>query len=204
MKLEWKKLSSYRTPKSPIILDVPEMRFLSVHGQGNPNSSDFQARIQSLYGLAYPIKIKHKQLFPDDDYTVFPLEGVWDLDREGRLLQTLDKNHLVYDIMIAQPDCITKDFFEKIQKEVIQKKHDERYHWVEWKTVKEGLCCQMLHVGPYDTEKETFDIMERYVESEGYVRTSKVHREIYLSDARKTESSALKTILRFNIQKKEL
>jgi hypothetical protein len=203
MKLEWKKLHHYRMTKSPCILDIPEMNFLSISGKGNPNSSDFQARIKCLYGLAYPIKIRHKKQNPDDDFTIFPLEGVWDLDPEGRLLQSLDKNHLVYEIMIAQPECIRKDFFEKIQQEIIDQKHDASYGWVEWKTHREGLCCQMLHVGPYDTEKETFDIMEHYVETQGYVRTSKIHREIYVSDARKTEQSALKTILRFNIQKKE-
>jgi hypothetical protein len=203
MKSDWKKLSHYRAVKSPLIIDIPEMNYLVVQGKGNPNASDFQQNIQSLYGLAYPIKIQYKKQYPDDDFTVYPLEGIWDLDDEGRTLQVLDKNHFMYDIMIAQPVNITKDFFENIQKETIKKKKDERYARVHWKTMTEGLCCQMLHLGSFDSEHQTFEIMERFVESQGYVRTSKVHREIYLSDARKTPDHALKTILRFRVQKKE-
>lgn len=68
--------------------------------------------------------------------------------------------------------------------------------------MEDGLCCQMLHVGPYDDEPASFAQMEAYCTEAGYVRTDKTHREIYLSDPRKTAPSKRKTVLRFRVQKR--
>jgi len=203
MKTDWKKLKSYQAKPSPLIIEIPPMNYLSVQGKGNPNTSDFQPCIEKLYGLAYPIKIRNKKLFPDNDFTVFPLEGIWDMDDEGRKLGYLDKNHLIFELLIGQPDCITMSYFLEIQKEVVSKKKDVSYEKVQWKSMEKGLYCQMLHIGSYDLEPETFRIMETYVEENGYQRISKIHQEIYLSDARKTKTEQLRTILRFAIEKKE-
>jgi hypothetical protein len=61
----------------------------------------------------------------------------------------------------------------------------------------------MLHIGSYDKEPETFKIMEKFAEKENLLRISKVHREIYLSDFRKTEVEKLKTVLRFKVYNNE-
>jgi hypothetical protein len=60
----------------------------------------------------------------------------------------------------------------------------------------------MLHLGPFDDEPASFEVMEEFSKSEGIVRRSKMHREIYLSDPRKVAPQKLKTVLRF--QAKEL
>jgi hypothetical protein len=203
MKTDWKKLKSYQAKPSPLIIEIPPMNYLSIHGKGNPNTTDFQACIEKLYGLAYPIKIRYKKQFPDNDFKVYPLEGIWDLDDEGRKLGYLDKNHLVFELLIGQPDCITMSYFLEIQKEIVAKKKDVNYEKVQWKSMGSGLYCQMLHIGSYDLEPESFRIMEKYVEENGYQRISKIHQEIYLSDARKTKTEQLRTILRFAIEKKE-
>ncbi len=203
MKTDWKKLKIYQAKTSPSILEIPPMQYIAIQGKGNPNTQEFQACIQKLYGLAYPIKIRHKKEFPDDDFTIYPLEGIWDLDDIGRTLSYLDKNHLIFEMMIGQPDCIDKSFFVKIQDEIISKKKDIEYSKVYWKDTTTNVCCQMLHIGSYDNEPESFRIMEAYVNEKGYERISKIHQEIYVSDARKTQTEKLKTILRFSIQKKE-
>jgi hypothetical protein len=59
----------------------------------------------------------------------------------------------------------------------------------------------MLHIGPYDDEPKTFITMMDYVEHEGYERIHKGHKEIYLSDPRKSDLDRMKTILRFQIRK---
>jgi hypothetical protein len=203
MKTDWKKLKSYQATNSPLIIEIPPMNYLSIQGKGNPNTKDFQACIEKLYGLAYPIKIRYKKRFPDNDFKVYPLEGIWDLDEEGRKLGYLDKNHLVFELWIGQPDGITMSYFLEIQKEIVAKKKDAGYEKVQWKSTESGLYCQMLHIGSYDLEPETFQIMEAFVEANGYQRISKIHQEIYLSDARKTKTEQLRTILRFAIKKKE-
>ena len=71
---------------------------------------------------------------------------------------------------------------------------------IKFITSTEGKCVQMLHLGSYDSEKESFDIMEKYCFENNLKRISKIHREIYLSDARKTAPEKLKTVLRFNVE----
>ena len=53
---------------------------------------------------------------------------------------------------------------------------------MKFETIKEGKCVQVLHFGNYDNKAETFKIMEEFTEKETLLRTSKVHREIYLSE----------------------
>jgi len=57
----------------------------------------------------------------------------------------------------------------------------------------------MLHLGSYDDEPASFANMENFCIENGYERRSKVHREIYLSDPRKTAPDKLKTVLRFSV-----
>ena len=59
----------------------------------------------------------------------------------------------------------------------------------------------MLHLGSYDEEPASFAAMEEYCRDQGYQRKSNIHREIYLSDPRKTEPEKLKTVLRFQVEK---
>jgi hypothetical protein len=58
---------------------------------------------------------------------------------------------------------------------------------------------QMLHLGSYDEEPESFKQMEEFARQQNLARKSKVHREIYLNDARKVEPAKLKTVLRFGV-----
>ncbi|MBL4650727.1 MAG: hypothetical protein JKY03_13430, partial [Aureispira sp.] len=86
MKYEWrKKEKAVYLPKSkPGIIDVSEYQFVSIRGAGNPNSPLFSEYIGALYSLSYAIKMTLKKVEnpPQDyvDYTVYPLEGVWDIN----------------------------------------------------------------------------------------------------------------------------
>jgi Uncharacterized conserved protein len=71
---------------------------------------------------------------------------------------------------------------------------------IKFEEIEEGKVVQMLHVGTYDDEPESFKIMEEFVKESGFERAEKLHKEIYLSDARKVEAEKLKTILRFKIK----
>ncbi|MCK7479127.1 MAG: GyrI-like domain-containing protein [Candidatus Moduliflexus flocculans] len=43
--------------------------------------------------------------------------------------------------------------------------------------------------------------MNAFLDATGYAKRTLVHREIYLSDARKTEPAKMRTILRYRIHK---
>ena len=62
-----------------------------------------------------------------------------------------------------------------------------------------------MHNGSYDDEPATVSLMHEYALQEGYVpdiTDKRLHHEIYLSDARKTASEKLKTLIRHPIRKK--
>ena len=137
------------------------------------------------------------------EYTVYPLEGVWDLSDEGRKSETLNKDEFVYRIMIRQPDFAIADVIERAFEHVRKKKPHPYLDDVSFDTIEDGLSLQMLHVGSYDDEPQSFQVMHEYAENHQLERTSFVHREIYLSDFRKVATEQLKTVLRFKVESKE-
>jgi hypothetical protein len=207
MKHEWrKKEKSIYLPKSkPEFIDVPEFQFLTIEGEGNPNSDMFSEYIGALYALSYAIKMnsKNQTVKPDGyyDYTVYPLEGVWDINDEAKKTfdGALNKDDLVFRLMIRQPDFLNEKLFQEMLELSKKKKDNKLFDQVRLETIAEGKCVQMLHVGSYDNEPVSFKIMEEFAEHSGYVRKSKIHREIYLSDFRKVPVEKLKTVLRFQV-----
>lgn len=204
MKHEWRKHEKelYMAKRKPQLVEVPQQKFLMVRGQGNPNGAEFKQRIEPLYALSYAIRMMPKQGHTPDgyfEYTVYPLEGVWDLTEKGRQLDHLDKDELVYTLMIRQPEFVTQAVFERAFETTQHKKPHPLLNDVTFETVEEGLCVQMLHVGNYDAEPETFAIMEEFTKESQLQRDSMLHREIYLSDARRVAPERLKTVLRYRV-----
>jgi hypothetical protein len=206
MKYEWRKKDKelYLPKNKPSLIEVPPMKYFTLKGKGNPNSEAFKERVEALYALSYAIRMMpRKGVIPEGyfEYTVFPLEGIWDLDEEGRKLEVLDKDRLVYKLMIRQPDFVTEELFLKAKSLVSRKVPEKCLNEVLFEEIEEGLCVQCMHIGSYDSENETFSKMEAFCGANDIVRKDKRHREIYITDPRKTESERLKTVLRFKAAK---
>lgn len=206
-KHEWRKCEKhYYVPKAkPELVELPAFKFLTISGEGSPDDPLFTECIVALYSTAYSIKMSLKKLDQQPagycDYTVYPLEGVWDLNEKGRAEYsgTINKEDLIYKIMLRQPDFVTAEFFLEMLELVRRKRPQPLLENLKFETVEEGRCVQMLHVGKFADEPETFKAMEAFAEAEGLTRESKVHREIYLSDFRKVAPEKLKTVLRFKV-----
>ncbi len=211
MKHEWRKKEKdvYLPKNKPAIIDVPSYQFITIKGAGNPNDDFFAEYIQVLYTLSYAIKmtLKNAASKPEGyaDYTVYPLEGVWDINEAAKqnYTGTLNKNDLVFRLMIRQPDFVTKQFYNEMLALTKQKKPNELLDKARFRKIKEGLCIQMLHIGSYDDEPASFKIMEAFAEEQHYRKESKIHHEIYLSDFRRVPPEKLKTVLRFNASPKQ-
>lgn len=204
MKHEWRKHEKelYIPKEKPELVDVPPMNFITISGKGDPNQQDFADRIGALYPIAYAIRMMPRNGFTPEgyfEYTVYPLEGVWDLTEEGRKKETLVKDDLVYTIMIRQPDFVTREVFERAV-EIAKKKNNPLFDEVRFETIKDGLSVQMMHVGPFDEEYKTFEKMKEYISENNLKLKTLVHREIYISDIRKTEQEKLKTVLRYLVE----
>jgi hypothetical protein len=204
-KHEWRKKEKhlYLPKNKPEIVDVPDFKFITICGAGNPNSQHFSDCIGALYSVAYAIKmlLKKQEVKPVGyfDYTVYPLEGVWDINEEAKKTfnGTVNKDDFVYEIMIRQPDFIDEVYFTECLDVVKNKKPSPLLEQLNFETIHEGQCVQMLHLGEYENEPASFEQMEIFATEHGLNRESKVHREIYLSDARKVAPDKLKTVLRF-------
>jgi hypothetical protein len=207
MKHEWKKdeKSIYLPKDKPEVITIPRFRFYTLKGKGNPNDEFFSECIGVLYSLAYGIKMSPKQgKAPAGyiDYAVYPLEGVWDIDEEAKknFSGTIDKNTLVFSLMIRQPNFVTDDFAYDTYVRVKKKKPNELLDRVEFAAIEEGKCLQIMHSGSYDSEPESFKKMQGFADAQKLKRTSHTHREIYLSDARRVAPEKLKTVLRFQVE----
>ncbi len=205
MKYEWKKQGKelYLPKNTPETVIVPPIKFFMLDGKGNPNNEEFGDAVGALYSLSYGVKMMPKKgTIPEGyfEYSIFPLEGIWDLAEEARGLEKLDKDSLLYTIMIRQPDFVTDELARVIIENTKEKKPHTLLHKVRFESLEEGKCVQMLHLGSYDSEPESFAKMEEYCKINHLKRISKIHREIYISDARKTEAAKLKTVLRFKVE----
>lgn len=208
MKYEWRKSEKgYFLPKAkPALINIPKANYLCIDGFGNPNNQDFANRISSLYSIAYTIKMMPRNGFTPDgyyQYTVYPLEGIYDLSELGRKSATLDKDQLIYTIMIKQPDFVTLEVFNKALTSIKEKGKTNLVDEVYYNQQEDGLSVQMMHIGSYDQEKISFDIMKEFIKTNNLCITTLVHREIYISDFRKTTTDKLKTVLRYKVQKED-
>ncbi|WP_423363941.1 GyrI-like domain-containing protein [Mycoplasma sp. P36-A1] len=201
-KIDYKKQYKdiYIAKKKPQIIDVEAYKYICVEYLGNPNNEQFNDVMKALYSMSYTVKMKSKNLKDYYDYVVFPLEGYWTLQDPSK---GLNKDNFKSIMMIRQPDFLNEQLFEDYKKIIKLKNSENSYiDKLELKEITEGLSIQMLHVGPYDTEVETFSIMQEFAEKNNLERSSLNHKEIYLSDPRKTAPEKLKTTLRFSVKAK--
>ena len=201
-----KEYKEFYAPKNkPGIVEVPRMNYIAVRGQGDPNeeNGEYKRSIELLYGIAYTIKMSKKggrQIEGFFDYVVPPLEGFW--WQEGTDgIDYAHKENFRWISVIRLPDFVTKEDFDWAVEEASRKKKTD-FSKAEFLTYNEGLCVQCMHIGSYDSEPETVALMHEYMESHGYkldITDKRLHHEIYLSDARKTEPEKLKTVIRHPI-----
>ena len=205
-KKEYKEF--YLPPEKPVIVTVPETNFIAVRGKGDPNEEGgaYKQAIGILYAVAYTLKMSYKtdhRIEGFYDYVVPPLEGFW--WQEGvDGVDYGDKSSFNWISVIRLPDFITRSDFDWAVETAAKKKKID-CSGVEFLTVDEGLCVQMMHIGPYDNEPASVALMDRFLEANGYENdfsTTRLHHEIYLSDARKVAPENWRTVIRHPIKKK--
>ena len=137
------------------------------------------------------------------DYVVPPLEGFWWQDGVSGI-DYMCKDDFNWISVIRLPDFVTKEDFDWAIAEATAKKKTD-FSKVEFFSYDEGLCVQCMHIGYYDDEPATVEVMHKYMEEQGYVldiTQERLHHEIYLSDARKVAPEKLKTVIRHPIKEK--
>ena len=205
-----KEYKEFYMPKSkPEIVTVPQANYIAVRGKGDPNDEGgaYQQAVGILYAVAYTLKMSYKTDYRIEgffDYVVPPLEGFWWQDGVGGIDYS-DKSTFNWISVIRLPDFVTQKDFDWATGEAEKKKHLDCSK-AEFLTIDEGLCVQIMHIGPFDDEPATVSMMNAYLLENGYENDfsgSRLHHEIYLSDARKVAPEKWKTVIRHPIKRKE-
>ncbi len=196
----YKSLTRTRAGRSELI-DVPELQFLMIDGRGSPDDPGFAAAIETLYGLSYTIKFALKKSGSGPNYSVPPLEGLYDVEDWSGAFSPADREHLVWTLMIAQPPYVTVDHLKAAIGTLSRKKPGAVTHLVRLEMFAEGRCVQALHIGPYSTESVTTEHIHDFLEANGLMVRGRQH-EIYLGDPRRAAPEKLKTLLRWPVSQK--
>jgi hypothetical protein len=181
--------------KNVEIVDVPEMNFLMIDGEGDPNTSHvFKDAVEALFSLSYTLKFMVKKGELGIDYGVLPLQALWWSD-DPAAFRTGNKDAWKWTVMIMQPEFITPALVEEAMREVQRKKKLPLLSLVRFAAFKEGNAAQIMHIGPFSEEGPTIEKVHTFIETSGSRLIGK-HHEIYLSDIRRAAPEKWKTIVR--------
>jgi hypothetical protein len=183
------------------------MQFVAVEGKGDPNdkNGEYPIAMQILYSIQYTIKMSKmsdNKIIGYFDYVVPPLEGLWWFDNNENI-SSKNKSKYNWISLIRLPDFVDKNIFKWICDEVLNKKNIKTKS-AKYIKLKEGLCVQCMHLGSYDDEQRSIDLIDAFIEENNLkndITDKRRHHEIYLSDPRKTEIEKLKTVIRVLVKK---
>ncbi|CAN7225232.1 GyrI-like domain-containing protein [Paenibacillus sp. LjRoot153] len=188
----------YTAPTKPELVVFEPISYVTIVGKGDPNGAAFANATEALYTVAYGVKGHYKKL--EKDFTVAKLEGQWWVDGDPRTALEVSREEWHWKLLIRMPTYVSAEIVEEARSAAMAKKKELKVIAdVGYETLHEGLCVQMLHVGPYATEPETLAQMEHFISQE-QLSYRGLHHEIYLSDPRKIDPAKMKTILRYPVQ----
>ncbi|MEN6426383.1 MAG: GyrI-like domain-containing protein [Phycisphaerales bacterium] len=191
----------YVMANKPVLVTMDEATYLTICGRGAPGGPEFSDKVGSLYGMAFTVKMTRK-FAGLQDYVVSKLEAQWWLNEESHDFGNVPKEQWNWRLMIRTPPIVGQKELDDAAKKLIEKGGASCPDQVKLEAITEGLCVQMLHVGPYEEEGRTICIMNAFVEQQGLAFHGR-HHEIYLSDPRRIPPEKLKTLLRLPVRKKK-
>ena len=189
----------YVAPKKPQLVDIHKAKYLTISGRGEPGGEEFSAKIGALYGIAYTIKMPRK-FAGKQDYTIGKLECLLWVDDEQQDFSTTDPAQWNWKFLIRTPDFVEDNELKTAAETLLKKGKEPEVRQVALEFLTEGMCVQMLHIGPYDKEGETVEQMEAFAKQQNMEFHGR-HHDIYLSDPRRVPPERLKTILRHPVKK---
>lgn len=181
--------------RTPHLVEVPSGLFVMMDGQGDPNTSArYKEVVAAIYAVSYGAKFASKSR--GQDYVVMPLEGLWWAeDMDAFEADTRDK--WLWTMMIRQPSVVDEETVREARDSALTKGKISATQAYEIRIAlfDEGLCAQVLHVGPYADEAPVIQDLHAFARRNGY-RLRGRHHEVYLGDPRRSAPEKLKTIIR--------
>lgn len=197
-KIDYKKeLKHLYKPSSKNVemVEVPSMNYLTIDGQGNPNTSiDYKNAVEALFSVSYTLKFMVKKGEWKVDYGVMPLEGLWWVDDMAQF-DANKKDDWKWTLLMMQPELITKEMVERAIGEVRKKKNPPVLDKIKFESFTEGKAAQIMHIGPFSEEGPNIQKVHEFITINGHKLSGK-HHEIYLSDIRRAAPEKWKIIIR--------
>lgn len=191
-KRELKELYSARAGE-PTLVDVPELSYLMVSGIGEPGGEPFRQAIDALYTTSFTLKFQLKRSAEGLDFVVMPLQGLWEGDPATFLAG--QRSIWEWTLMILQPEQVTEDMVARAREGASKKRVLPALGKLRLERLREGTAAQILHVGPYETERVTIERLHAFIAERDLAFAGR-HHEIYLSDPSRTAPEKLRTIIR--------
>jgi len=185
----------YGARREPALVEVPSLSCFAIEGAGNPNGSPrFQECLKALYAASFTLKFALKKA-RGADWTVLGLEGEWYC--EDLAAFSMDrKEDWKWKLLIVQPDFIAdEEAADAIEAAKAKKDASPALADLRFERRPPERAAHILHVGPYDDEPPTIARLHAFIAGAGF-HLAGLHREIYLSDARRVAPERLKTIIR--------
>ena len=104
--------------------------------------------------------------------------------------------------MIRQPEFVDETVFKEAIEILKKKNNNALLDEVEFVSIDEGMCVQIMHIGSFDEEYKSFEVMKKFCKDNNILIKNKAHREIYISDFRRIPKERLKTVLRYRVEYK--
>ena len=190
--------TEYAATRKPALVELKPAAYLAIAGEGAPGGEQFTMGIGALYGVAFTIKMTRK-FAGQQDYAVCKLEGQWWSEPASDFAK-LPPTQWLWKLLIRTPDFIKEEELRQAAAVLLKRGKGEDVKRVRLESLYEGLCVQMLHVGPYQKAHETIGVMQAFAEKNHFEFSGK-HHEIYLSDPRRVPPERLKTILRHPVRR---
>jgi hypothetical protein len=196
--LDWNTLM-LKVPRQPVLVKVPALKYLMVDGQGDPaKSADFRDAIRALYGLAYTMKFMLKAQGIHEAVPM-PLEGLFWADDMSAFMKAR-RGEWKWTLMLLQHTAVDAKLLKAARAELLRKKKNAKLPLVRLARFAEGICAQVLHLGPYAAERPTIARLHQFIEESGHELTGK-HHEIYISIPGRGDPAKMKTVIRQPMRK---
>jgi hypothetical protein len=185
-------------------VDVPELTFVAVDGQGAPEGQAFAEAVQALYAVSYGAHFLLRKEFGVAP-RVMPLEALWwvgedeqavfeAVTRGEAAMADTDRQRWRWRAMIMQPQPIDE---ELVAEAVARARASElpALDRLTFDTWDEGRWAQLLHVGPYAAKAPSLRLLHEAI-AQAHLRPRGLHHEVYVGDPRRNAPQHLRTILR--------
>ena len=182
------------------VVEVPELWFLMLDGTGPPDGAAFRQAVAALNAVDSALRVALQSRGHAVEIT--PLEACWSVVNPHRAPAGVERSMLdleraswSWTALIRRPDSVADRLVDEAMRVARAHGAVPGLDQVRYDPFTEGLAVQITHVGPYEAEAESLEVLRRHITDRGF-RPWGRHHEIYLSDPVRCAPARLRTILR--------